>query len=228
MCTPIAAIFAKPPGVETHTPVAPFQTLAPDVELGQRPDQHLFDAADVGDHIALPFSQIEDGVSDHLAGTVIGHIAAAIGVMEFDAGASQKFGVGQNVFLVRVAAHGDHGRMFDESEADRESRRVCGAPPTSAGARTPRRIPSGRDRADLSDAGGLLSVIDINRQSVDGVEGLAHGLIKGRVRVDGMHQRLDGGFGFHGQHAFADQLERLGTDDVDAQDFAVLFPRRRS
>ena len=43
------------------------------------------------------------------------------------------------------------------------------------------------------------------------------------MRVDGVHQRLDGGFGFHGEHAFADQFERLRPDDVDAQNLAVIF-----
>ena len=47
---------------------------------------------------------------------MIGHVAAAIGVVEFDARAGQKLGVGQNIFLVRVAAHGDDGRMFDDQE----------------------------------------------------------------------------------------------------------------
>ncbi len=42
------------------------------------------------------------------------------------------------------------------------------------------------------------------------------------MRVDGVGQRLDRGFGFHRQHAFADQLEGFRPDDVDAQNFAIF------
>ena len=83
MWTPIAATFAP----STQTPVAPGS--GPDAEFGQRLDQNLFQRAQVGDHVALPFAQIENRIADDLAGTVIGHVAAAIGVVQFDSRALQ-------------------------------------------------------------------------------------------------------------------------------------------
>ena len=41
--------------------------------------------------------------------------------------------------------------------------------------------------------------------------------------VDGVHHGLDGGFRFHGGDGFGDELEGLGADDVDAENFAVLL-----
>ncbi len=43
------------------------------------------------------------------------------------------------------------------------------------------------------------------------------------MRMDRVQQRIHGGLGFHGQHALADQLESLRTDDVNAQDLAIGF-----
>ncbi len=41
--------------------------------------------------------------------------------------------------------------------------------------------------------------------------------------VDGVYQGVDGRLGHHRQDALADKLERLGPDDVYAQDLAVRF-----
>src|SRR5579871_675339 len=41
------------------------------------------------------------------------------------------------------------------------------------------------------------------------------------MRMNGVHQRFNGRFGFHRQHAFADEFEGLRTDDVDAQNLAI-------
>src|SRR6202521_2000450 len=56
-------------------------------ELRQRADQHLLQGANVGHDVALPFSQIEDGVADHLARPMIGDVAAAVGAVKCDASA---------------------------------------------------------------------------------------------------------------------------------------------
>ena len=41
--------------------------------------------------------------------------------------------------------------------------------------------------------------LDIDGQAVDGVEGFSHGLVKSRMRVDGVHQSVDGCLSLHGQ-----------------------------
>ena len=70
-----------------------------------------------------------------------------------------------------------------------------------------------------------LQQLRIDGQTVDGVEGLAHGFVERGMRVDGLHHHLDGGLRFHGGHGFGDQLEGLRADDVDAQNLAVASRR---
>src|SRR5580700_5089563 len=43
------------------------------------------------------------------------------------------------------------------------------------------------------------------------------------MRVDGAHQRLNRGFGFHREDSLGDQLVRFRSDDVNAQDLAVFL-----
>ena len=61
---------------------------------------HLLERTDIGDHVALPFPQIEDRIADDLPGAVIRHVAAAIGVMKLDARRLQNFLARQQVFDV--------------------------------------------------------------------------------------------------------------------------------
>src|SRR5208283_1829456 len=95
--------------------------------------------------------------------------------------------------------------------------------------RTTQRTGDGGQGTKRPDLCPLTSVLwtfsSIDGETVDGIERLAHRFIQGWMRVNRMHQRLDGGFGFHRQHAFADQLERFRPDDVYAQNFAVGFIR---
>ena len=58
--------------------------------------------------------------SRHLAGAVIGDVAAAIGRIKCDAGARRTLGLGEQIFRVAVAADGDDVRVFDEAEAGRD------------------------------------------------------------------------------------------------------------
>src|SRR5260370_4361095 len=69
------------------------------------------------------------------------------------------------------------------------------------------------------------SQLYIDCQAVDRVEGLSQRLIKGRMRVNGGHHRLDGSFRLHGSDRFGDQLVSLRPDDVYAENLAILFVR---
>src|SRR5258708_7749052 len=68
-----------------------------DAVIGEGIDDGLLEGADVGAHVALPIAEVEDGVADELPGTVIGDVAAAVGGEEFDAGAVEDFGGGEEV-----------------------------------------------------------------------------------------------------------------------------------
>src|SRR5690242_8018884 len=74
---PYAGAALQPPGI--------------DFELRERIGDDGLDRPHIRDYVALPFSQIEDGIADNLAGAVISNIAAAIRGMECDSGAAQNF-----------------------------------------------------------------------------------------------------------------------------------------
>ncbi len=112
MCTPIAATFLP----STQTPVQPGTRPACNLEFRERIDDHLFDRPNIGAHVALPFSQIQDRIADNLARAVIGDVAAAVGGMKLDTGAAQRVFAGQQIFGVAVAALRDHVRMLDEQK----------------------------------------------------------------------------------------------------------------
>ncbi len=61
-------------------------------------------------------AQIEDGVADELAGTVIGDVAAAVDLVEGDAAPRQQLIRREDVGALGVAAEGEHGRMLEEQK----------------------------------------------------------------------------------------------------------------
>src|ERR1051326_4659883 len=95
---------------------SPSKALRPDTELAERPDNRFFQRLDIGAHVALPFSQIEDRIADDLPRAVKRHIAAAIGVMKLDSGALQHLSRSQQISRIAVAPHGDDGRMFHNQQ----------------------------------------------------------------------------------------------------------------
>src|ERR1035441_316926 len=80
-------------------------------EVGAGADEGLFHHADEVDgpqksvaRVALagPFApQVEDGVADELAGTVIGDVAAAVDLVELDAARDKEFVAGDDVVARR-------------------------------------------------------------------------------------------------------------------------------
>src|SRR5689334_6447791 len=77
-------------------------------------------------------------------------------------------------------------------------------------------------RSRSSQSGAAVTTSGIEGLPVHCIKRLAHGFVKGRMRVNGVPQRFHCGFGFHGQNAFPDQLVSFRTNDMDAQDFAIL------
>ena len=69
-------------------------------------------------HVAAIRLQIHDRISDDLAGTVVGDVAAASGLVHLDAARRQRFGCREDVTAAAVAAHAErqHVRMFDEQQ----------------------------------------------------------------------------------------------------------------
>src|SRR5579871_745877 len=92
------------------------ETLGLDAEFVQSVDNRLLHGPNIGDHVALPFSQIENGISDDLTGAMIGDVAAPIGGMKGNAGAAQDFFARQQIFGVPVAAERDDVRVLDDQE----------------------------------------------------------------------------------------------------------------
>ena len=70
-----------------QTPVAPGSRPLSMPKSAKRVDNRLLHRAHVRDDVALPLAQIENRIADDLARTVIGDVAAAIGLVKCDAGA---------------------------------------------------------------------------------------------------------------------------------------------
>src|SRR5580698_4324451 len=69
---------------------AAWDAAGDNLEFRERINDDLFDSANIRAYIALPFSQIQDGIADNLAGTVIGDVAAAVGGVILDPRATQR------------------------------------------------------------------------------------------------------------------------------------------
>jgi hypothetical protein len=95
---------------------ASFQPASVNVEFRERIHNHLLDGPDVGDYVALPFSQIEDWITDDLAGPMVSNVAAAVAGMIVDSGARQYFFAREQILRVSVAAEGDDVRMLDDQK----------------------------------------------------------------------------------------------------------------
>src|SRR5207249_2197035 len=76
-----------------------------DSEIGRCPNQHILQIAHVTVHVTAIGLQIENRIADDLTRTVIRDVAAAPGLMDFDASRRQHLGAGHYVRTAAVAAH---------------------------------------------------------------------------------------------------------------------------
>src|SRR5690606_16904496 len=76
-----------------------------EAEFADGVDQDLFQKAQVGVEV-FAGGEVDDGVADELAGAVVGDVAAAVGLDDFDAFVGEAGGVPDEV-LVRAAAQAD-------------------------------------------------------------------------------------------------------------------------
>ena len=108
--------------------------------LAGHPDHHLFEIAHVLVHVAAVRLQADDRVADDLARAVVGHIAAAAGLVNLDAQFGQPLRRGQHV---RAGSRPPSRRASARAGAGaaagcRRSRPPPAGPPGSSGARGPR------------------------------------------------------------------------------------------
>src|SRR3982751_1447311 len=61
------------------------------------PNQHFLEVAYVAMHVAAVRLEVEDGIPDDLAGPMVGDVAAAAGLVDFDAAPSQRLVGGETV-----------------------------------------------------------------------------------------------------------------------------------
>src|SRR6516164_611827 len=84
-----------------------------DAEIGQRIDDDLLDAAHVSAHVAFPLAQINNGIANQLAGSVIVNIAAAVLWEKRNSSPAQHLRSRQKILHMAVPAQGDHVRMLE-------------------------------------------------------------------------------------------------------------------
>jgi hypothetical protein len=79
-------------------------------------DDDLLHGADVGHDVPLPFPQVKDRISDNLAGTVIGDIAATVRLMERNTRTPEDILAREQVLHLTVPAKGDDVRVFQQQK----------------------------------------------------------------------------------------------------------------
>ena len=102
---------------------ATFDALRGDAEVVGGADEDVFKEADVVDRAEMGAAlagevaaEVEDGIADELAGAVVGDVAAAVDLVDFDAFGRQEFVGGEDVAALGVAAEGEDGWMLEEDE----------------------------------------------------------------------------------------------------------------
>ena len=85
-------------------------------EAGSSLNHGLLELAHVPHDVTPNSVQVENGIADDLAGTVIGDIAAAIGRVKFDAVLAQKVLGNAQVLAFAVAAEGNDVGMFAKEQ----------------------------------------------------------------------------------------------------------------
>ena len=79
-------------------------------------EHDFFEEADVVGGGEVAASEVEDGVGDELAGTVVGDVAAAVGFDYLGALRGEGCGVEQEVVAAGAAAEGVDGRVLEDGE----------------------------------------------------------------------------------------------------------------
>ena len=103
------------------------------------PDQHLLEVAHVPMHVAAIGLQIDDGIADELAGTVIRDVAAAAGLEQPDAGRRERLRRREDVrpIVAGLDAERDDGGMFEQQQLIGESAPPCARRRAASAARAP-------------------------------------------------------------------------------------------
>jgi hypothetical protein len=87
-----------------------------EAEGGGGEEHDFFEAADVVGGGEVAGAEVEDGVSDELAGAVEGDVAAAVGLEDLGAAAGEGFGGDEEVFGPAAAAEGVDGRVLQDGQ----------------------------------------------------------------------------------------------------------------
>ena len=91
-------------------------TKGRDAEVRGSTNHGFFERADVPVHVAADAIEIEDGVTDDLAGPMIGDIAAAVRFPEFDAFLAQDVFRREQIFRTGVATERKHVGVLAEEQ----------------------------------------------------------------------------------------------------------------
>ena len=93
-----------------------------DAVVGAGADHHLLEVAHVAVHVAPVGGQLEDRIAHHLAGAVVGDVAAAAGLEDLEAARPQRLRGEEHVLGAGVAAQGEDGVVLEQEQGVRRSR----------------------------------------------------------------------------------------------------------
>ena len=91
-------------------------TQTSDPKIRDRADQHFLDVAHVAVDVAPVGPEIDYGIADELAGTVIGDVPSAAGLVNFDRQSLKPRRIGKDVGAVRSAPQSKHVGMFEQQQ----------------------------------------------------------------------------------------------------------------
>ena len=133
---PMAASFFSADGAAGVGPDAGAFTdaLGGDAEVFAGEDESFFheahevDGAEVGAAFAGKVAaEVENGIADELAGAVVGDVAAAVDLVDFDAFGCESLVGEEDVGAGRVAAEGEDGRVLEEDQGVADFIRFAGS-----------------------------------------------------------------------------------------------------
>ena len=84
-------------------------------------DHHFLEVAHVAVHVAPVGGEIEDRVADHLAGAVVGDVAAAAGLEHLEAALAQRLGGEEHVLRARVAPEREDRVVLEQQQLVRDA-----------------------------------------------------------------------------------------------------------
>jgi hypothetical protein len=150
---------------------------------------------------------------------MICHIPAPVRFEKLDAGSLEDKRISEYVDLAAVSSHGHYVRVFDKHQSVGSRAGLAFRDQLFLNlkrlriADTPQVDYSKGPQENIRPS--YTSRLDVDRKSVNVIEGLADSFVDSRMGVDRVHHGFHCCLRFHSRHRLGNQLESFWPDDVD-------------